>query len=172
MITLEELKEIMPHAGKRAEVFHEHLVKAMDEFEINTPERVAAFLAQVAHESGSLRYVQEIASGEAYEGRKDLGNLYPGDGFRFKGRGLLQVTGRRNILDCGLALGLDLVSNPELLEIPELACRSAAWFWSVKGCNELADRGDFLRVTKVINGGTNGYKDRLAYYERAQRVLG
>lgn len=171
-MTLDELKKIMPHAGNRAEAFHPHLLTAMDEYQINTPERQASFLAQIAHESGSLRYVKELASGEAYEGRKDLGNLYEGDGVRYKGRGLVQITGRSNYRDCGLALGADLLHRPELLETPELACKSAAWFWWSKGLNEIADKGDFKLITKRINGGYNGYQDRLAYYERAQQVLG
>lgn len=170
-MTLEELKKIIPYAGNRAETYYPFLVSAMEEFEINTPQRQAAFLAQIAHESGSLRYVKEIASGEAYEGRKDLGNVYPGDGVRYKGRGLIQITGRRNVLDCGLALGVDLTHRPELLETPELACRSAGWFWYSRGLNEIADRGDFKLVTKRINGGYNGYQDRLAFYEKAQEVL-
>jgi putative chitinase len=171
VITLDELKKIMPYAGRRAEFYIDHLNSAMDEFGIDTPQRQAAFLAQIAHESGSLNYVKELASGEAYEGRKDLGNVLPGDGVRYKGRGLVQITGRNNYRDCGIALGTDLVDCPELLETPELACRSAAWFWQSRGLNELADKGDFLLITKRVNGGTNGYKDRLAYYERAQEVL-
>lgn len=170
-MTLEELKQIMPHAGSRAETYHPFLLQAMDEFQINTPQRQAAFLAQIAHESGSLRYVKELASGEAYEGRKDLGNLYPGDGVRYKGRGLIQITGRANYAECGLALAADLTHRPELLETPELACKSAAWFWWKRGLNELADKDDFKLITRKINGGYNGYQDRLAYYERAQQVL-
>lgn len=171
MITIEELHEIMPYAGKRAETFLEPLNAAMTEFEINTPQRQAAFLAQIAHESGSLKYVHELASGEAYEGRADLGNTEPGDGPRYKGRGLIQITGRANYQACGDALGVDLVGSPELLEGPTLACRSAAWFWQTHGLNELADKSDFKLITKRINGGYNGYQERLAFYERAQQVL-
>lgn len=172
MITLEELQKIMPHAGARAATYLDPLNKAMSEYQINTPERQAAFLSQIAHESGSLKYVKEIASGGAYEGRKDLGNLEPGDGVRYKGRGLIQITGRYNYRDCGLALGADLIDDPELLESPEMACRSAAWFWWSRGLNELADKGDFKLITRKINGGYNGYQDRLAYFERAKQVLG
>ena len=143
----------------------------MAEFEINTPARQAAFLAQIGHESGQLRYVRELASGAAYEGRKDLGNTQPGDGVRFKGRGLIQITGRANYLKCGEALGLDLIADPELLEQPINACRSAGWFWESRGLNALADAGDFLRITKRINGGTNGLADRQALYESAQQVF-
>lgn len=144
---------------------------AMLEFEINTPDREAMFLAQVAHESGGFHYVKELASGEAYEGRSDLGNTEPGDGARFKGRGLIQITGRANYVLCGAGLGLELVDNPQLLESPVNATRSAAWFWSDRDLNDLADRGDFLRITKRINGGTNGYAERQAYLTRAQAVI-
>lgn len=171
MITLEELKQIVPYAGSKANLYLDHLNSAMDEFDIDTPQRQAAFLAQIAHESGSFRYVKELASGEAYEGRKDLGNVFDGDGVRYKGRGLIQITGRANYEAVTHALGADVLTNPELLETPELACRSAGWFWSSRKLNELADKGDFLLITKRINGGTNGYKDRLAYYEKAQKVL-
>src|SRR5690349_21071754 len=152
-MTLEELKKIVPYAGNRATTYLEPLNQAMQEFQIDTPLRQAAFIAQVAHESGSLRYVKEIASGEAYEGRKDLGNTHEGDGVRFKGRGLIQTTGRSNYLACGLALGVDLVDAPELLESPEMACRSAGWFWESRGLNALADKEDFKLITKKINGG-------------------
>ena len=170
-MTLNQLKEIMPYAGKRAEIFLEPLNAAMDEFEINAPARQAAFLAQIAHESGSLRYVKEIASGAAYEGRKDLGNTEEGDGMRFKGRGLIQITGRANYTQCGAALGLDLLAEPDLLEQTGNACRSAAWFWHTRGLNELADDGEFKLITKRINGGYNGLEDRRAYYTRAKETL-
>lgn len=179
MITLEELKAIMPYAGKRAEVFLEPLNLAMQEFGIDNPLRVAAFLAQVAHESGSLRYVRELASGEAYDtGRKaaNLGNTpeRDGDGERYRGRGLIQLTGVDNYRACSTDLFGDpdlLLYYPERLEEPEVACRSAAWFWEKNGLNALADKGDFLLITKRINGGTNGWKDRVEYYDRAKKVL-
>ena len=170
-MTLDQLKEIMPYAGKRAETFLEPLNAAMAEFEINTPARQAAFLAQITHESGSLRYVKEIASGAAYEGRKDLGNTEEGDGMRFKGRGLIQITGRANYAQCGAALGLDLLAEPDLLEQTENACRRAGWFWQTRGLNELADDGEFKLITKRINGGYNGLADRQAYYARARGTL-
>ncbi len=162
----------MPYAGGRADVFAEPLSRAMYEFDINNPAREAAFLAQIAHESVSLRYVREIASGEAYEGRSDLGNVAAGDGVRFKGRGLIQITGRANYAACASALNLPLLDHPELLEEAENACRSAAWYWKSRGLNELADAGDFRLITKRINGGYNGYADRLAFHARAQQVLG
>lgn len=144
---------------------------AMQEFEINTKKRAAAFLAQIAHESGEFRYVRELASGEDYEGRTDLGNTEPGDGVRFKGRGLIQVTGRANYSTCGRALGLDLLSEPSLLERRDYAARSAGWFWFTRGLNELADADLFRAITLKINGGLNGWQDRQMYWERAKRAL-
>lgn len=172
MITADELRRIAPYSGARADVFAGPLSQAMYEFGINTPAREAAFIAQIAHESGSFKYVREIASGESYEGRADLGNTEPGDGVRFKGRGLIQITGRSNYAQCGAALDLDLITTPEILEQPVPACRSAAWFWHSRKLNELADAGDFRQITRRINGGYNGYADRLALYARAQAVLG
>lgn len=172
MITGTQLQSIMPFAKARIPSFVAPLNGAMHEFHINSPIRQAAFIAQIAHESGELRYVEEIASGSAYEGRKDLGNTQPGDGMKYKGRGLIQITGRNNYLECGKALGVDLVTQPELLETNDLACRSAAWFWASHGLNDLADKGDFERITKRINGGLNGYQERLAYHARAKMALG
>lgn len=171
MITIEQLQAIMPYARSRAAVFLPALNDAMAEFGIDTATRQAAFLAQVCHESGSLRYVRELASGAAYEGRTDLGNTEPGDGVRFKGRGLIQITGRANYAECGAVLGLPLEEQPELLEQVGPACRSAAWFWSSRGLNAVADRRDFRLITRRINGGLNGFADRLAAWERAEAVL-
>lgn len=175
MLMRDELLRIMPYAASRVGVFLDPLNVAMAEFEIseNVP-RMAAFLAQVAHESGELRYMKELASGEAYEGRKDLGNDEPGEGVRFKGRGLIQITGDVNYSKAGTDLFLDsdwFRMNPQLAEEPENACRIAGWFWRTHGLNELADKGDFLLITKRINGGTNGWKERVAYFERAKVVL-
>jgi putative chitinase len=174
MITIEQLKKIIPYAGSGAGVFLGPLNDAMSEFGIDTSARQAAFLAQVAHESGSLRYVCEIASGAAYEGRADLGNTKPGDGIRFCGRGLIQITGRANYRACSVAMyGNEgyLLLHPELLEEVVPACRSAAWFWHSRGLNALADSGSFRAITRAINGGFNGYADRLANFQRAQEVL-
>ena len=103
VITGAQLQSIMPFAKARIPSFVAPLNAAMYEFHINSPLRQAAFIAQIAHESGELRYVKEIASGAAYEGRKDLGNTQPGDGMRYKGRGLIQITGRNNYAECGKA---------------------------------------------------------------------
>ena len=166
------LQSIMPYAKARIPSFIAPLNAAMQEYHINSPLLQAAFIAQIAHESGELRYVKEIASGAAYEGRKDLGNTQPGDGMRYKGRGLIQITGRNNYAECGKAMGVDLITSPEVLETNDLACRSAAWFWASRGLNDLADKGDFERITKRINGGLNGYQERLVYHARAKTALG
>lgn len=178
-LTLDQLRQIMPYAGKRAEIFLDPLNRAMAEFEINTPMRQVAFLAQVAHESGSLRYVRELASGEAYDtGRlaARLGNTPQddGDGERYRGRGLIQITGTDNYRACSVALfgdGRHLLDHPELLEQPDLAARSAGWFWQSRDLNMLADADAFTQITRRINGSTNGMEDRLMHYNQARLVL-
>lgn len=169
-MTLDELRQVMPYSAGRAEAFLQPLTDAMAEFSINTAKRRSAFLAQVAHESGELRYTRELADGLGYEGRADLGNTEPGDGPLFKGRGLLQVTGRANYAACGIALDLALITNPSLLEVPAGACRSAGWVWSTKGLNALADDDAFGEITHKIDGGYNGLDDRLRYWLRARKV--
>lgn len=170
-LTLIQLREAMPHAGDRAGAYLLPLVDAMKEFEIDSPLRAACFLAQIAHESGSLRYTLEIADGSAYEGRLDLGNTQPGDGKRFRGRGLIQITGRANTIACLRALGWR-DDEPERLETPLGACRSAAWFWKTRRCNEHADLGNFWSISKIINGGTIGLDDRIKHYINARRAVG
>ena len=170
-LSVKQLLAIMPLAGRRAGLFLAPLNVAMAQFGIDTPPRQASFLAQVAHESGQLLWLRELASGAAYEGRSDLGNVVAGDGVRFKGRGLLQITGRANYAACGVALGLDLLAAPQLLEQPVAACRSAGWFWQSRGLNRLADAGDQERITRRINGGINGLAERLALYQVARKVL-
>jgi predicted chitinase len=154
-----------------AELYVPHLNFAMDEAAVNTTLRAAAFLAQLAHESGQLRYWTEFASGQAYEGRKSLGNTLAGDGSRFKGRGPIQLTGRANYRTAGQALGVDLESNPRLAATPEVGFRVAGWFWRSHGLNELADIGDMRTITKRINGGLSGLADRLHHYQRARAAL-
>jgi putative chitinase len=172
-LTSEQLRAIMPNlSAARAAEFLPHLNAVMTEYEINTPQRRAAFLAQLAHESGELRFMEEIASGEAYEGRRDIGNTEPGDGVRYKGRGPIQLTGRGNYRRAGAALGLDLEGNPTLVATPEVGTRVAGWFWKTHGLNEVADSGDFRRVTRIINGGYRGLEQRIRYHERAKTVLG
>lgn len=151
--------------------FYDPLVEAMEKKDIITPLRIAAFCASIIHESGSFRYVREIASGKAYEGRKNLGNIYPGDGVKFKGRGLIQITGRSNYALCGKALAVDLLEHPILLESTLFATQSAVWFWNLHGLNGYADKDDFRRITKIINGGYNGWEDRFSNYNRIKKLL-
>ena len=171
-ITGDQLRQITPGLSpSRADSLSGFLNLAMAEADISTPQRQAMFLAQVAHESGGFRYNEEIASGVAYEWRRDLGNIYAGDGRRYKGRGFIQLTGRANYRDAGRALGLDLESNPMLASTDLHAARVAAWYWDSRKINQPADQGNFLEVTRRINGGTNGYWDRMRYYNKAQEVL-
>ena len=174
-ITRQQLLQILPNAGPVAGVFVPVLNTAMVRYHIIGPKRVAAFIAQIGHESGQLKYVKEIwgpTSAQArYEGRKDLGNTVAGDGPKYRGRGLIQITGRANYIMCGEALALDLINHPELLEKPHHACMSAAWFWATRGLNTLADAGQFDRITRRINGGQNGAADRQTLYARALKVL-
>ena len=174
-ITPQQLLQILPNAGPVAGVFVPVLNAAMGHYQIVGAKRVAAFIAQIGHESGQLKYVKEIwgptAAQARYEGRKDLGNTVAGDGSKYRGRGLIQITGRANYMACGEGLGLDLIKQPELLENPQHACMSAAWFWATKGLSTLADAGEFDKITRRINGGQNGAADRQALYARALKVL-
>lgn len=163
----------------RAQKYADPLSAAMALYDISTPLRQAAFVAQVGHESARLACVREIwAPAQCpwqarYEGRADLGNTEPGDGKRFMGRGLLQATGRDMYRKLSDALGVDLIAAPEKLESPDLAAQSAAWIWTEdKRLNDLADRGEFKEITRRINGGYNGLDDRIALYERSKPELG
>jgi putative chitinase len=139
------------------------------EASVRTRAGAAMVLAQLAHESGSFMFRQEFASGSAYEGRADLGNVEQGDGPRYRGRGWIQLTGRANYRAAGLDIGEDLETEPERAAEPEIAWRVAAWFWRTRG---LADVTDLERVTRRINGGTNGLADRKARYAWARAALG
>ena len=176
-MTEEQLKKISPSiSSKNLVVYTPLLNKWMPYYSINTKLRIAAFIAQVMHESGSFRYTTELASGSAYDtGRlaKKLGNTpqKDGDGQKYKGRGCFQITGLSNYKEVSKALGVDFVSNPLLLAEPNYAVQSACWWWNKRKLNLLADKGDFKKITKIINGGTNGYSERLAFYNKALRVL-
>lgn len=161
---------IMPRCPT-PESYASALWREMKEAEILTVARAAGFLGQLAHESGECRYLEELADGKAYEGRKDLGNTEPGDGPRYKGRGLIQLTGRYNYRKAGRHVGLNLELYPEHAADPLVAVRVAVWYWRSHGCNELMDEPNFAAVTRVINGGMNGYKDRLRYYLRGLELL-
>lgn len=179
-VTLEQLKKIMPNAAKagRCEIYLDGLNKTLVEFKIDTPLKVSAFLSQIAVESGELLYTRERGS-SAYFAKYDTGVLAKrlgntpeadGDGKKFIGRGFIQVTGRANYFDCGNALGLDLISKPELLESPVNAWRSAGWYWNLRKISNYAD--DIVKVTKLVNGGSNHLKERTDYYNVAKKVLG
>lgn len=174
-LTHQQLLQILPNAGAKAGVFAPVLNTAMQRYQIVGYKRMAAFMAQIGHESGQLLYVREIwgptMAQAKYEGRTDLGNCRPGDGFKYRGRGLVQITGRANYAACGEALGVDLINQPELLEQPLHACMSAAWFWATRGLNTLADAGKFETITRRINGGLNGQRDRLELWAKATKVL-
>jgi len=184
MITIEDLRTIMPRLSPaRGTQLFPPLAAAMTEFAIEAPARAAAFLAQLAHESGQLRFMEEIWGPTAAQSRYEpastlasaLGNTDAGDGHRFKGRGPIQITGRANYQRFGNLLNVDLLSAPERAASPELAFRIAGLFWSKKGLNELADRGSadaFREITRRINGGFNGLAERQQYYAAARAALG
>lgn len=188
MLTLGQLKEATCSKSAYASAFLKYVIQTCDQFSINTPSRMLNFLAQVGHESGGLYYTEELASGSAYEGRKDLDNTQKGDGVKFKGRGLIQITGRANYQSVSKALGTDFIANPTLLGGKNVtkcskiqlknAAESAGWFWDSKNLNELADQIDlrksidtgnnlvvFKKITRAINGGYNGLPDRLNRYK-------
>jgi putative chitinase len=202
MVTVEQLHEMFPQAKREnLEKYHDALNAAFDEFEINTPQRQAMFLAQVAHESGNFSAVSENLNYKAetlakvfpkyfhdrdpndyakqpekianlvYGGRMGNGDEESGDGYRYRGRGLIQLTGKNNYDACGDDLDVDLTENPDYLTTPEGAVRSAAWFWDTHDLNEVADAGDILKCTKKINGGTIGLEDRTKHYEHALEIL-
>lgn len=142
---------------------------------ITTPARTAAFVAQLAHESAGFRYLEELwgptPAQSRYEGRADLGNGRPGDGYRYRGRGWIQLTGRHNYRKFGSLLGLDLEGQPDLAARPDVAARLAAAYWTDRGLNAYADAGDFREITRRINGGFNGLADRMRYHTLALRHL-
>jgi putative chitinase len=144
------------------------------QFLINTPLRKAHFLAQVGHESLSLIYTEELASGKAYEGRSDLGNTQKGDGQRFKGCGLIQLTGRSNYTSYGAYANLNLLQKGNekwVSTIPSLALDVSLWFWLKRGLNNYADADNLRAITRRVNGGYNGLSDRQKYLDRAKFFL-
>lgn len=198
-ITQQQLLQILPQARQVAGFFVPALNAAMVRFKINSPVRMAAFIAQVGHESGQLTRMVENLNYSAdrlqavwpnrfdvaqaaqvarkpeqianivYGGR--MGNTLPGDGWKYRGRGLIQLTGANNYRAAGSAIGLDLINHPELVEQPDTAALVAGWFWQSNGLNELADAGQFDKITRAINGGLNGQADRVALRDVAVKVL-
>ena len=220
LISLEQLEEILPHAKKEnLEKYCDALNAAMEEFEINTPKRIAMFVAQVAHESGNFSAVSENLNYKAatlaacwpnrfavlgpdkkpikengklvptavansiagkpelianlvYSARMGNGPAESGEGWLYRGRGLKQLTGKFNYEKCGASLGLDLISNPDLLLEPMAAARSAGWFWRANNLSTFADKGDLEGMTKKINGGLIGYAERKAKYDKVLAAIG
>ena len=144
----------------------------LEEAEITSGNRLNMFLAQLAHESDGFITTREYASGEAYEGREDLGNTEDGDGRKFRGRGLIQLTGRSNYsaFNQELPEDVDIIKYPQLVEEFPLALHAATWFWTTRKLNEVADQGDFKRITKRINGGYHGFQDRLDYLHKTEKL--
>ena len=188
MITSEILKSILPTiSDQNVATFLGPLNTYMPQYGIDTPARIGGFLSQVGEESMDFRYMRELASGEEYEGRKDLGNIVPGDGVKYKGRGEIQITGETMYKVCSLALFKDtrLLDNPALLERPDVGTQASCWFWDkVKNINVICDLPEnWIHpgphqynktewMTIEVNGGLNGYGVRFANYIRARRVLG
>lgn len=209
MLTEANLRAAFPQCKSPA-AWAAALQPAMDRFQINTPSRVARFLAQTGYESGQFNLLNEnmtystaarlmavwpkrfpttasatpfvnnpqALANAVYANRMGNGNVASGDGWRFHGRGLIQLTGRSNYMACGKALGLDLVTNPDLLLAPPQAALSAAWFWESRGLNALADDHtgasdleDFTQITRLINGGTVGLQARLALLATVESAL-
>ncbi len=166
------LSEIAP-AGKPwiLDGFADALPGLCERYQINTPDRQAHFLAQVAHESDHFKTTTEYASGAAYEGRKDLGNTRRGDGKRFRGRGLIQLTGRYNYDNAGKALGRNFVDHPETVADFPAAADVSGWFWHTHELNRHADADDVRAATKAINGGLTGLESRTAYLGKAKAAL-
>lgn len=182
LITKEQLDQIMPIAARsgRTKTFLPYLLTYMNKYDITTPKRVAAFLAQIAHESGEMRFLSELWGPTQQQKKYEppgplanrLGNTEPGDGFRYRGRGLIQLTGRFNYSKYSEAVRKDYVSNPNLVAELPAAVEVATWFWKTNKLNDLADKNEIISITRKINGGTNGLSSRREYYERALRVLG
>ncbi|MFT3704319.1 MAG: glycoside hydrolase family 19 protein [Agriterribacter sp.] len=187
-MTTDQLKAVAGCTAANAQIFSPYISDTLTKYNINTPARILCFLAQVSHESGGLFYTEELASGQAYEGRKDLGNVNPGDGVKYKGRGLIQITGRTNYQALSAALGADFINNPTLLggknmrlcspDQLKYAALSAGWFWNRTNLNAIADKiniqqpvdegnnlDNFKLMTRRINGGYNGLADRLHRYK-------
>ena len=153
-------------AGAKIYTPPQSIIDAMKKYDIITPLQRAHFLAQCAHESGGFKWTEEFASGQAYEGRKNLGNIYPGDGVRYKGRGFIQLTGRTNYGQFRKGVDDDVVENPFIVAT-KYAAETAGWYWKTRKLNRYAidDTEDSLKkITKRVNGGYNGYEDRKKYF--------
>jgi putative chitinase len=202
MLTLNQLKQLIP-GNPYVDHWHEALEILLPDYDINTPQRIAAFIAQCAHESGNFRVLkenlnyravtlrkifpryfpddqiaaayackQQAIANKVYGNRMGNGDEASGDGFRYCGRGLIQLTGKNNYQAFADSLEMDVEDVPEYLATFEGAAQSACWFWETNNLNQWADKGDILTLTKRINGGTIGLEDRIKHYEHALHVLG
>lgn len=161
MLTNEIMKQITPNGDpKILEEFVKYFNQHYKKYKVDNYLRVCHFIAQAAHETAGFKTLQEYASGAAYEGRKDLGNIYPGDGKKFKGRGIFQLTGRSNYVNYGAKIGKNLEADPPLAAEAEVSMLTACEYWNSKNLSELADKDDVTSITKKINGGLNGFEDR------------
>ena len=205
VITLEQLKQLLP-GNKHVNYWHAVLVKLLPDYGIDTPRRIAAFIAQCAHESGNFNILkenlnyraetlrkifpkyfptdeiareyaskpnkQEAIANKVYANRMGNGDESTGDGYRYCGRGLIQLTGKENYSWFAASLSISVEEASEFLQTFEGAAQSACWFWETNGLNQFADRDDIVTLTKRINGGTIGLADRQKHYEHAKHVLG
>lgn len=172
LITNDQIRQIAPSARESVITpFAIFFSKYAEKYEINSYLRVCHFLAQAAEESDGFKTLEEYASGAAYEGRKDLGNVYPGDGKMFKGRGVFQLTGRANYKNVGVKIGIDLEHNPGLAATAEVSVLTAMEYWKSRDINSLADKDDVVGVTRKINGGTNGLDTRKLYLSKAKAII-
>jgi putative chitinase len=188
-LTAEQIAKASGSSLENAEKFRPYLNKYLDKYGVNTPNRILAFLSQIGHESGGFKYTLERASGSAYEGNTDLGNVYAGDGVKYKGRGLIQLTGRANYQKMSEKTGKDLINNPQLVEQPDLATEVSVIWWKDRKrngltLNEWADKFDLTQpldsannkdihenITRGINGGTTGISDRLQRLKNGVSIL-
>jgi putative chitinase len=201
-LTLDQLKQMVPGIPY-AEHWHEALEQLLPDYEINTPQRIAAFVAQCAHESGGFRFVKENLNYKAASLRKIFGKYFPddaiaatyanrpemianrvyggrmgngpeasGEGYKYCGRGLLQLTGKENYSWFAASLEISPEEAAEYLETFEGAAQSACWFWETNNLNVEADAGDIKKMTKKINGGYIGLEDRIKHYEHALHIMG
>lgn len=178
-VTKEQILAIMPNAKDKVDAFLPYINGYAEVFLIDTPMRMAHFLAQIAHESGELRYTKELGNKNYFRKydvgklKNMLGNLKDGDGYKYRGRGLIQITGRANyqVYQNSKYCTGDIMEHPELLEEPLGATKSAMWWWWKHGLNKLADSDCFVAITKTINGGTNGLALRRKFLTRAKKVF-
>jgi len=201
LISAPQLAAALGIAMERAQLWVDALNDAMERFQINTPERAAAFIAQIGYESELLTRLSEnlnysaeglletfsthftaeeaqqyqhkpiAIANRVYANRHGNGDEASGDGWRYRGGGLPQLTFKDNYRACGEAIGIDLIAKPDALNLPQNAALAGAWFWQTHGCNALADAGEFYQITKAINGGLNGLDGRLALWDSAKAAL-